>query len=300
MKGRRACGGLFLLRPDLAPAANRSYAWRTLRERAFIRNDPIRRSPMELVQRFSVSYFCALLAATVSVSSCGENLQTPVNPDRRDVGTPLYGHSGTGGTFVEGALAPGEFGVSTPGACLGDVAVGQVPDVQLASDLTCTSKDLVQGQAIIRQYETSGVFIDYEPGTLITCSDGQTVGFRIAIPITQAGSGPRTDVGMWIGGIEGAISGSCSHVTLSSGTGDIDGDVCGDMIPGATVMIPLDIGVQCRSDQPGFQHVSTCLAWSQPGQDRNCSEGGFLLGTLPGSKSKCSCAEFDLPLVLAQ
>jgi hypothetical protein len=200
---------------------------------------------------------------------------------------------------VEGELAPGEFGASTPGACLGDIAAGHVEDVEQASDLNCTSKDLTQGLAVVRQYSFgNNVFFNYEPGTVLQCSDFQNVTFRVAIPITQSGSGPRYDLGMWIGGAGGAITGSCSHVTLSSATGNIDGDNCGDMVADATVMLPLLIGIQCRSTDPGFAHVSTCLAWTQPGENRACSGGNFLLGTLPGNKSKCSCEGFDLPIVL--
>jgi hypothetical protein len=211
------------------------------------------------------------------------------------------------------------------GVCMATDAAnsGLTSGVNSESDLSdptknCTSNDVNVATAELTQVCTGPNFtncVTVNPGQTITCDEGTTLQIGVRAHLEETASSARTDIGVWVSTDGGnARVGACNHYNLiaTPGSGvtneDSPPDECGDMASGATAILPLgNITTICQSSgsTTDVLHVGSCLGWQTPGQDGICpvpslgeTPNGFRYGTVPGDKSKCNCAGFDLNVIV--
>ncbi len=247
------------------------------------------------------------LTAVVLLICLGCKAESPMPTEMKTVSeSPLFGHAGLGGTVVESGVVGEAVASDTSDArqCMGDDAFesGLVPGMQSATDLRCASQDVVSLGATLLQYAfPNQPTIDYT-GQQITCPVGGSIIVRFALNLAQVPTSPRTDIGIWIAKDGGdAITGTCAHYNLANVIGNSDGDQCGDLVPDAVVKAGyIETQLSCDQVNSGPMHVGSCIAWTDPSTNRACTVEGSIqdsrFGSLPGNKSKCNCAGFDLPI----
>ena len=218
--------------------------------------------------------------------------------------TPRYGNNGHGGT-----VTLEENGLLLNGAsCMGDnaLASGLINGMKDATDLNCTSPDIALTEFIALHYSYDGeTLIPIAATEPISCNLGETIYLDMVGKLVQHANSPRPDVGVWVSfDNTTALTGSCQQYTLSPGalgSFNVDGDACGDLLPGSITDIPFGlVAVQCRDNGSGLLEVGTCIAWKQPGSDNVCpiagNELGYRYGSLPGGRSKCNCQSVTVPV----
>ena len=248
----------------------------------------------------------ALIATAIVCIGCDGN-EAPTGEKSHPLLDPVFGLNGGGGTVnleANGLLLNGV-------SCMGDEAVasGLINGLKSATDLNCTSTDISLSDFVATAYSFDGITpIPFSPSDPIECELGQTIFLDLNGILAQRAKADRSDIGVWVSyDSPTALSGSCQQYTLTpgdSGAVDLDGDLCGDLFPGALSIVPFGfVAVQCRDDGSGFLSVGTCIGWKQPGSDAFCpipgTSEGYRFGSLPGGKSKCNCQTVQLPVIVS-
>jgi hypothetical protein len=244
------------------------------------------------------------------VLACRADQSLPVDPGKMPE-APMFGHGGLGGTVIGTPLdadaAASDTGVVLPRKCMGTDAFesGLVTGMKSESDLTCTSKEVVVGSAVLRKYSYFGGSTINYTGQPVTCPSGSSIFLSFSLEFAQIANSPRTDLGLWVARDGGtALTGECSHYILQNGPTDVDGDFCGDLLPGVTIQAGLaTVLATCDSLRDGVAHVGACVAWTDPDTNRYCSQGPLSAsryGSLPGTKAKCNCDGVNVAINIAQ
>lgn len=247
-----------------------------------------------------------LIAIALVLNGCDGN-EPPTGDRSHPPLAPVFGLNGGGGTVAleaNGLLVNGA-------SCMGDdaLASGLINGLKAPTDLNCTSTDISLTQFMVTEYSFDAVtFTAVSPTDPIGCELGQTIYLRMYGILEQRANSPRSDVGVWVS-FDGpsALAGSCQQYTLAAGDPGIfnlDGDMCGDLYPGARSPIPFGlVEVQCRDDGSGFVQIASCIGWKQPGSDDVCplfsTRAGYRWGSLPAGKSKCNCQTTLLPVIVS-
>jgi len=254
---------------------------------------------------------CTTIAALALLASCNDRSTTAPSPIGIAPGDPNYSAS---------------IPFNDEGACLaadaynGGFTTG-VNSVTTLADPTksCTSNDVRVAQADIIEFSFDGDNFTTYTGQEVTCAENTPLFVRVAAHLEETATSARSDIGIWVGlnGSNGR-TGTCNHYNLnapalnttSGGVSNIDGDLCGDMNAGAETNPAVPLGVIdaiCQSTGGSdLVHIGSCLAWTVPGSDQVCPQGGvespnaFRYGTTPSAKSKCNCAGFDLPITVVR
>ena len=192
------------------------------------------------------------------------------------------------------------------GQCVGDDAVtwsdlvGGIDPNGGSNQLNCTSNDIRVASIVAREVLVGGTWVPVAPGDSVSCSDGGTVSLRATANL-ENNAQERYDVGLWLGTDGGdGISGSCNHYNLpgnalNGNAENIDGDSCGDLNTGLTSIDLGELTVACHAGLSGNFEIPSCAAWTNSTTTRECpvpsiaGPNGFRAGTLPGTKSQCSC-----------
>ena len=250
---------------------------------------------------------------TFVLVSCAEPKSTPVGPAASNIKGPVYSGGGIGGTETDVELASirqdaepsgGGFRI---GACMGTEAYlsGLTSGMKDESDLNCNSNEIVIETAVVTEYSLDATTYFPVPAGGIECPAGSPIFLNVQLVIVESANSPRTDIGIWASTDGGdAITGTCGQYTLfasgAPGTVNLDGDLCGDMLPNTRLTMPLGIFDSiCSGSGMTSVHIGTCIGWTTQGSDRVCpapGPTGYRVGAVPANKSKCNCSGFDIPI----
>jgi hypothetical protein len=192
---------------------------------------------------------------------------------------------------------------------MGDDSLGIVQGVNSVDGLVCTAGDVA-----IATVNAIG-------SSALTCTAGSTIMVELEATLASSSNERRSDIGIWVtkDAASTAIgSGTCSHFWFPAGSNvaagelpDEDGsssagagaDECGDLAAQIQYTLPLVnpqsvIEIPCVGTN-GYVELDYCVAWKVPGQDTECFYGGntavyeYRIGTVPGTKSKCTCEKIS-------